>query len=86
MHRGVVFLSQVGYGEDAIAVKVESFESSDYNLLSELAEWALDHSYKLIEVNHTVTIGVERFEKTIDIFLVNLETEIIDCFSELILV
>jgi len=37
MHRGVVFLSQVVYGEDAIAVEVESFEGSDYDLLSELA-------------------------------------------------
>ena len=86
MHRGVVLLSQVVYGEDTIAVEVESFEGSDYDLLSELAEWALDHSHKLIEVNHTVAVGVERFEKTIDIFWVNLETEIIDCFSELILV
>ena len=55
-------------------------------MLSELTEWAFDYSYEFIEVDDTVAVGVERFEKTIYILGVNLETKIIYSFCEFVLV
>ena len=62
MHAGVVFVSQVRNCENTVPIEVKRLESPNHDLLSKKTEWALDHPYKLVEVNHAVTVDVKGLE------------------------
>jgi len=86
MHTGVVFVTQIGNREDTVSVEVERLESSDHNLLSEKTQWALYYSHELVEVNHAIAIYIEGFEQTVNVLGVNIDTKIVDCFCEFVLI
>lgn len=86
MHTGIVLLSDIVDCKNAVACEVKIFEDSKDDLLSELTEWTFYNSHKLVEVDHAITIEIKGFKKPIDIFRVNVESLVIDCFGELVLI
>lgn len=86
MHTSVVFVSQVSNCENAVAIEVKRLEGSQHDLLSKQTERALHNSHEFVEVNHTVAVDVERPEKTVNVFRVNINAEIVDCFCKFVLV
>ena len=86
MHTCVVFVSNVSKCKNAVSGKVESLKHSEYDLLPELAEWALNHAHKLVELDYAVSVKIERFEKPVDVLRVDVDTEVVDGFCELVLI
>ena len=77
---------QVVYSEFSVAIEVKIFENSHNNLLSKLRKRAFDNSYKFVKVDDTISRSVKRLEKSFNIFIIYVKTEIVDSFGKLILV
>lgn len=74
MHTCVVFVSNVSECKNAVSGEVESLKHSEYDLLPELAERALNYAHKLVELDYTVSVKIERFEKPVDVLRVDIDT------------
>lgn len=86
MHAGIVLLSDIVDCKNAVACEVKIFEDPKHDLLPELTEWTLYNSDKLVEVDNSITVKIKRFEKSIDILGVNVESQVIDCLGKLVLI
>jgi hypothetical protein len=86
MHSSVVALLNIVDFEHTILVYVDLLESLYANVGAELVHWTDHATNKLIEVDFVVAVHVKDLEESRDILLVDLNAEVVDSLSELVLV
>jgi hypothetical protein len=86
VHPCVIALFNVVDFKSSILIYVDLLESLDANIGSELVHRSDYASNEFVEVNLIVSIYVKDLEKSSNIFLINLYSEVVDCLGELILI
>jgi hypothetical protein len=86
VHPCVIALFNVVDFKSSILIYVDLLESLNANIGSELVHRSDYASNEFVEVNLIVSIYVKDLEKSSNIFLINLYSEVVDCLGELILI
>ena len=82
MFGGIVFSLNVVNIKHTIAIEVNLLKGFLRKLSSELVHGTHNHSDELIEVNISIAVDIEGLEQVVDVFLINVNLEILDTLSE----
>ena len=84
MTRGIISATNIIKGDLPIACLVENLESLDTDLGSELVHWSNNHTNKFVEVNFSVVIIVEAFEKGVQILVLDFYAKVRNCLLKFV--
>lgn len=81
--RTVIPLGKFLHVKLTILIEIESLKSTFHQTSSKLAHFSNDDPQEFIEVNLSTLINVHRFEETLNILWVNINSEIAAAFLKL---
>lgn len=84
--RGIELSLDLFNAERALLTDVKGLENPQYDRLSELVQGSFHNSDELFVGNFTVSILIEGLEQAIDVGRSDLQAQIVDSLSELVLI